>query len=55
MILAGLGPKFMTAQYGGLKTQGCQRNLSAIYTGRNQNTVNNSMNSGGARIRTVSS
>ena len=46
MIWVGLGPKFMAAQYAGLKTQACQRNLSAIYTGRNQN----SMSSGGALV-----
>jgi hypothetical protein len=41
VILAGLGQKFMAVQYAGLKTQACQRNLSAIYTGRNQNSINN--------------
>ena len=41
MIWAGLGQKFMAAQQAGLKTQACQRNLSAIYTGRNQNSTNN--------------
>ena len=41
VIWVGLGPKFMAAQYAGLKTQACQRNLSAIYTGRNQNSIIN--------------
>ena len=41
MIWAGLGPKFIEAQKAGLKTQACQRSLSAIYTGRNQNSMNN--------------
>ena len=31
----------MAAQQAGLKTQECQRNLSAIYIGRNQNSINN--------------
>ena len=48
MILAGLGQKFMAVQYAGLKTQACQRNLSAIYTGRNQNSINNKAWEGGA-------
>ena len=41
MIWAGLGPTFMAAQLAGLKTHDFQRNLSAIYIGRNQNSINN--------------
>ena len=29
----------MAAQLAGLKTQECQRNLSTIYIGRNQNNI----------------
>ena len=39
-IWAGLGPKFMAAQYVGLKTQEYQRSMFAIYIGRNQNSIN---------------
>ena len=39
MIWAGLGPKFMAAQYEDLKIQKCQSNLSAIYNERNQNSI----------------
>jgi hypothetical protein len=40
VIWAGLGQNFMAAQQAGLKTQACQLNLFAIYTGRNQNSIN---------------
>ena len=40
-IWAGIGPTFMAAQQAGLKTQEYQRNLSAIYNGGNQNSIDN--------------
>ena len=40
-IWTGLGPTFMAVQQAGLKTQECQHNLSTVYIGRNQNSINN--------------
>ena len=33
-------PIFIAAHWAGWKTQACQHNLSTIYTGRNQNSIN---------------
>ena len=41
VIWAGIGPTIMAAQQTGLKAQECQRNLYAIYIGRNQNSIDN--------------